>query len=174
MLVVLVVQEIADIEDYGLVAEVLPPMRRAAGLGTDLARLMQDRRRTVAGEFVDLAFRDEDQRRAVAVAVPGHDAVGLYGELAEPQLAVLELRWLFRQVDGAERRVGDADGGEFDGLAGVGLYLVGGATAGKGSGCENSRSDDETGDGDGAAEQPAQFDAVGHLNWLLLLRAGPR
>src|SRR6516225_10585938 len=149
-------------------------MRRAARLGTNLASLVQDRRRTVAGEFVDLAFRDEDQRRAVAVAVPGHDAVGLYGELAEPQLAVLELRRLLRQVDSAERGVGDADRGEFHGFAGVGLHLVGGATDGKGSGCKNGRSDDETGDGDGAAEQPAQFDAVGHLNWLLLLRAGPR
>ena len=43
------------------------------------------------------------------MAVPRHDAAGLDHQLAEAQLAVLDLGGLLFEIDRAERRVGDAD-----------------------------------------------------------------
>src|SRR5262245_27944217 len=77
----LVVQDITDEQHDGLAAEVLPPVRCAAGLRPDVAGLVHDRLGTVAGVFDDFAFRDVDDGGAVAVAVPGHDAARLDREL---------------------------------------------------------------------------------------------
>ena len=63
---------------------------RRAGLCADIARLVHDRHRAIAGVFDDLAFGDVNDRRPIVVAVPGYDAAGLDGELAEPELAVLD------------------------------------------------------------------------------------
>src|SRR6266542_5245426 len=52
----------------------------------------------------DLAFDEVDDRRPVAVAVPGHDAARLDHELAQSQLAVLEFRRLLGKVDRGEHR----------------------------------------------------------------------
>ena len=67
------------------------------------------------------------------MAVPGHDAAGLDGELAEAQLAALDVGWLLAEIDRAERDVGEADGLMVDHRADVGLHLVGGAFAGDGA-----------------------------------------
>src|ERR1043165_2200749 len=124
MLVVRILADVADVEDHGLGALVFPPVRRALGLGPDLALLMQDRDRAVARIFVDLALRDEDQRRAVVVAVPRHDAAGLDGELAEAQLAALRRDVFVREIDRAERRIGHAVGRRIDRRAYVRLLLI--------------------------------------------------
>ena len=73
---------------------------------------------------------DVDQRRAVVVAVPRHDAARLDHQLAEAQLTAGDLRLLFAEVDRAERGVGHADGLEIDRLARIRHALVGGAFAG--------------------------------------------
>src|SRR6516162_8624563 len=132
VLVGLIVQQIADIENHGLVAEVLPPMRRAARLGPDVAGLVHDRRRAIAGVFDDLTFGNEDEGWPIGMAVPRHYAIGVDGELAEPQLAVLDLCRFLVEVDGAERGIGDANSGELDRLAGIGLHLVERTAARKG------------------------------------------
>src|SRR5215203_87198 len=74
MLVVRVVPHVADEQHHWLVAQVLPPVRGALGLGPDLAGLVMDRSRAVAGVFDDLALGDVDQCRSVVMAVPWHDA----------------------------------------------------------------------------------------------------
>src|SRR4051812_20286812 len=125
-----ILADVADIENDGFLAEVLPPVRGAVDLGPDVARLVHDRIDAVAGVFHDLALLDEDQRRPVVVAVPRHDAAGLDGELAETQLAAFDVRGLLAEIDGAERRVGDADRLVVDHLAGIGLLLAGGTFAG--------------------------------------------
>src|ERR1043166_1231009 len=132
VLVVRIVQHIADEQDDGLVAEIFPPMRGRIGLGPNVASLVHDRSQTVARVFHNLAFRAVDDRRTVAMAVPWHDATRLDHEAAEAQLAVLDIRRLLGEVDGAEHRVGDAFGLEGDWLAGVWLHLIGGGGAGPG------------------------------------------
>src|SRR3954453_14337524 len=109
VMVVRILADIADIEDDGFLAEVLPPVRGAGDFRPDLAGLVQDRLGTVAGVFDDLALLHEDQRRTVVVAVPRHDAAGLDRQLAEAQLAILQVRGLLLEVDRTERDVGDAD-----------------------------------------------------------------
>src|SRR5215470_8146851 len=106
-------------------------MRSGISFGSNLSSLVEDRHRAVAGVFHDLALGDVDERRTVAMAVPRNDAARLDGELAETKLAILELRRLLRQIDGAQRRVGDALGGEHDRLARVFFGLVGRALAGE-------------------------------------------
>src|SRR5262249_26138575 len=107
VVVALVVKDIAHKQNDGLVAEVLPPVRGAARLRPDIAGFVHDRISAVAGVFDDLALGDVDDRGAVAVAVPWHDAARLDRELAETQLAILDVRRLLLEVDGGEHRVGE-------------------------------------------------------------------
>src|SRR6185295_11228055 len=92
VLVVLVVEHVAHEQHDGLVARVLPPMRRGVRLRPDLAGLVNDRHRAGAGVFDDLAFCDVDDGGTIAVAVPGNDSAWLDGELAEPELTLLDHR----------------------------------------------------------------------------------
>src|SRR6266404_3677302 len=109
IVVVRILADVADIEDDGFLAEVLPPVRGAEHFGPDLAGLVQDRLGAVAGVFDDLALLHEDQRRTVVMAVPRHDAAGLDRQLAEAQLAILDVGGLLLEIDRTERDVGDAD-----------------------------------------------------------------
>src|SRR5262249_21676205 len=102
VVVVRVVQDVEGEQGDGLVAEVLPPMGGALGLGTYLARLVQDRDRAVAGVFDDLALDDVDQRGTISMAVPRHDAAGLDHQLANPLQMIVELHRLLRQVDAGQ------------------------------------------------------------------------
>src|SRR5262245_23614351 len=126
MIVVGVLADVADIEDDGFLAEVLPPVRGTEHFGAYVAGLVHDRRGAVRGIFDDLALLHEDQRGTVVVAVPGHDAAGLDGQFPEAQFAILDVGRLLFQVDRAERDVGDADRLVVDLLAHVGLHLAGG------------------------------------------------
>src|SRR5262249_47845328 len=108
VVVVLVVQHVADEQDDGLASIVLPPVGGAAGFRPDLAGLVHDRHGAVAGVFDDLAFGDVDDGGTVGVAVPRHDAAGLDGQLAEAELALLDIGRLLLEVDCREHRVGDA------------------------------------------------------------------
>src|SRR3954452_8694666 len=130
VVVMRVLADVAYIEDDRFLAEVLPPVRGAGDLGADVAGLVHDRIDAVGSVFDDLALLHEDQGRAVVMAVPGHDAAGLDGQLAEAQLAAFDMRRLFAEVDGAERDVGDADRLVVDHLLRVRLDLVGRAFAG--------------------------------------------
>ena len=89
----------------------------------------------------------EDQRGPVVMAMPGHDAAGLDGELAEAQLAALDMGGLLAEFDGTERDVADADGLIVDLLARVGFHLVGGAFARNRGRRGNHRSGDRDGKG---------------------------
>src|SRR6266545_6186146 len=131
IVVVRILADIADIENDHLGTEVLPPMRGAEHLGSDIAGLVQNGLRAVAGVFNDLALLHKNESGPIVVAVPWHDAAGLDRELAEAQLAVPEVRRLLFEVNRAQRHVGYADRLEFDFLAGVGLHLVGGTFAGE-------------------------------------------
>src|SRR5207247_6477016 len=102
VVVVRILADVADVEDDGFLAEVLPPVRGAEHFGPDLAGLVQDRLGAVAGVFDDLAVLREDQRRTVVMAVPRHDAAGLDRPLAEAQLAVLQMRRLLLVISRTE------------------------------------------------------------------------
>src|SRR2546430_16679048 len=58
VVVVRILADVADIEDDGLLAEVLPPVRGAGDFRPDLAGLVHDRIGAVAGVFDDLALLD--------------------------------------------------------------------------------------------------------------------
>src|SRR5947208_6747478 len=64
VVVVRILADVADIENDGLLAEVLPPVRGAGDFRPDLAGLVHDRIGAVAGVFDDLALLDVDQRGA--------------------------------------------------------------------------------------------------------------
>src|SRR6478672_9804485 len=96
VVVVRVLADVADIENDGFLAEVLPPVRGAEHFGPDFAGLVDDRLGAVAGVFDDLALLHEDQRRTIVMAVPRHDAAGLDRQLAEAQLAILQVPAAFR------------------------------------------------------------------------------
>src|SRR5712691_6341821 len=132
IVVVRILADVADVENDGLGTEVLPPMRGAEHLGSDIAGLVQNGLCAVAGVFDDLALLHKNESGPVVVAVPWHDAAGLDRQLAEAQLAVLEVRRLLFEVDRTQSHVGYADRLEFDFLAGVGLHLAGGTFAGEG------------------------------------------
>jgi len=66
------------------------------------------------------------------MAVPWDDAARLDRELAEAKLAIVDLRRLLRKIDGAERRVGDALGGNRGRLPRILLDLIGRALPGEG------------------------------------------
>src|SRR5262249_60634274 len=105
-------------------------MRCAVGFRPNIAGLMHDRISAVAGVFDDLAFGDVNDRGTIVVAVPRYDAAGFDRELAESELAFLDIRRLLLEVDGGEYGVGDAFGCMGCRLTYVGLHLVGGAAAG--------------------------------------------
>src|ERR1700745_1286765 len=109
MMVVGILADVADIENDGLLAEVLPPVRGAEHFRPDLAGLVRDRHFAVAGIFDDLALLDENQRRPIVMAVPRHDAAGLDSELAEAQFTALDMGGLLAEIDRTERDVADAD-----------------------------------------------------------------
>src|SRR4029450_13811996 len=143
VVVVRILADVADIENDGLLAEVLPPMRGAGDFRPDLAGLGQDRVGAVAGVFDDFALLDIDQRRTVVMAVPGHDAARLDRQLAEAELALLYVGRLLLEVDRAKRHVGDADRLGVDHRADVGLHLAGRAFARSGAGdCRKRACDD--------------------------------
>src|SRR5438445_12559638 len=98
VVVVRILADVADVENDGLLAEVFPPVRGAGNFGPDLAGLVHDWLGAVAGIFDDLALLDVDQRGAVVMAVPGHDAAGLARQLAEAQLAILDVRRLLLEI----------------------------------------------------------------------------
>src|SRR5215468_1501872 len=154
------VQDVADEQYDGLAAVVLPPVRGAAGLRPDVAGLVHDRHRAVAGVFDDLAFRDVDDGGAVAGAVPGHDAARLDRELAETQLTVLDPSRLLLEIDGGERRVGDALGGMGRRLASIGLDLIGRALAGTRR--RETEGHHDASKNSGAANGAAAHDAIEH------------
>ncbi len=80
-------------------------MRGAGHFRPDIASLVRDRHFAIAGIFDDLALLYEDQRGPVVMAVPGDDAAGLDGELAEAQLAAFDMGGLLAEINGAERDV---------------------------------------------------------------------
>src|SRR5205823_6264141 len=145
IVVVRILADIADIQNDTLVAQVFPPMRGAEYLGPDIAGLVHNGLCAVAGIFDDLALLHKDEGWSVVVAVPGHDAAGLDRQLAESQLAILEVRRLLFEVDRTQRDVGDAERLEVDLLAGVGFHLVGGTFAGKCRRGRGGRSGDDAG-----------------------------
>src|SRR6266568_4636431 len=130
VVIVLVVHHVAYKQDDGLISEVLPPMRGAAGLRPDFPGFVHDRIRAVAGIFDDLAFRDVDDRRSIAVAVPRYDASRLDREFAEPELTPLDICRLLFEIDGGENGVGHALSSVGNRWARVGLHLVGRTTTG--------------------------------------------
>jgi hypothetical protein len=95
----LILQQIGGEEDDGLVAEIPPPMGDLRGLGHHVACLVHDRRCAVARIFVDLAFDDVNDRRPIGVAMPGHDAVRLDGQLAHAEQASVDIEWRLRDID---------------------------------------------------------------------------
>src|SRR5882724_643357 len=109
VVVVRILADVADIENDGFLAEILPPVRGAGYFGPDLAGLVDDRLRAVAGVFDDLALLHIDQRRTVVMAVPRHDTTGLDRQLAKAQLAIPDVGGLLLEIDRAERDVGDTD-----------------------------------------------------------------
>ena len=76
----------------------LPPMGDLRGLGHHVADLVHDRRCAVARIFVDLAFDDVNDRRTIGVAMPGHDAVRLDGQLAHAEQTVVDIEWRLRDI----------------------------------------------------------------------------
>src|SRR6516225_372602 len=106
-------------------------MRGAAGLGADIAGLVHNRNRAVAGVFDDLAFSDVDDGGTIGVAVPRHDAAGLDGELAEAELTLLDVCRFLLEVDGGKHGIGDALASVGDGLARIRFHLIEGTTASK-------------------------------------------
>src|SRR5581483_3050456 len=127
IVVTLVVADVTNVQNHRHLTEILPPVRRALGLGPDIAGLVMDGPGAIAGKFDDLALLDENQRRPVVMAVPRDYATRLDDELAEPQLAPGNFRHLFAEVYRAERDVGHADGLEIDWLARIRHALICGA-----------------------------------------------
>src|SRR5438552_18874619 len=64
VVVVRILADVADIENDGLLAEILPPVRGAGDFRPDLAGLVPDRLGAVAGVFDDLGLLDEGEPRA--------------------------------------------------------------------------------------------------------------
>jgi hypothetical protein len=78
----------------------------------------------IARKLKYLALLDENQRGPVVMAVPRDYAARFNDELAESQLAADNFRFLFPEVDRAERGVGHADSLEIDRLARIRHALV--------------------------------------------------
>src|SRR6516165_5487890 len=174
VVVVWILADVADIENDGLFAEVLPPMRRAIHLRPKVARLVHDRIDAVAGVFYNLALLDEDQRRPVVMAVPGHDAAGFDGQFSEAQLAPLDVSRLLAQVDRAERDVGDADRLVIDHLTGIRLDFVGGAFAGERGGRGRERNGNGTCDAESLPDLARRYGKLEHMVVSLINAAPPK
>src|SRR5262249_57163999 len=114
----------------GCIRQVLSLMGGDVGFGPDVAGFVYDRISEVAGVFDDLSFGDIDDRGTIVVAMPRHDPAGFDRELAESELAFLDIRRLLLEVDGGEYGVGDAFCCMGCRLTYVGLHLVAGAAAG--------------------------------------------
>ena len=106
VVVICVVLDVTHEQDDRLVSHVLPPMRSAAGLRSNVAGLVCNRNRAVARIFDDLAFRDVNDCGTISVAVPGHDAAWLNSELAEAKLAFFDVCRFFFKIDSCEHGVG--------------------------------------------------------------------
>ena len=117
-------------------------------------------------------FDDVDDRRPLAVAVPGHDAAGLDHELAHAQAAILDALLLVH-VDRGDDCVGDADRLQVDGLAHIGLGLVGGAFAGLRGGNGEACAGDDAGK-QGIAAEPAFLFEQEHLRFSFWLGRRPK
>src|ERR1700745_2826900 len=143
-------------------------MGGATRLWPYLASLVHNRNRAVAGIFDDLAFCDVDDRGAIAVTVPRHDAVWLDSKFTEPELALLDVcRRLFK-IDGGEDGVGHALGRIGDRRTYVGFHLVGGATArSRARYADERRSSSDAGQNQVLAEASAARDAIKHVRGLL-------
>ena len=76
---------------------------------------------------MDLAFDDVDDGGTIGVAVPGHDAARLDGELAHAEVAAVDVERRLGDIDRGDDGVGHANRLEIDGLAGIRLLLIGGA-----------------------------------------------
>src|SRR5262245_41830584 len=130
-------------------------MRDFARLGDHVAGLVQDRHGAVRRVLVDLAVDDVDDRRPVAVAVPGYDAAGLDGQLAHAELAVLDVGRLLFHVDHGNDGVGDADRLVVDWGRGVGFLLVSRAFAGECGRGDKARAQNDAGKNEATAETAA-------------------
>jgi hypothetical protein len=124
IVIAFVVADVANVQNDGDVSEVLPPMRRTLDFGSNLTGLVNDRGRAIAGVFDDFTLLDENERWAVIMAVPGNYATRLNHELAEAQLMIGNLCFLFAEIDRAERSIGDTDGFEIDRLARIRHALI--------------------------------------------------
>src|SRR6516162_7108596 len=168
VVIVLVVENVAHEQNDRFAAEILPPVRGATRLRPDVTGLVHDRIGAVAGVFDDLAFGDVNNRRPIGVAVPGHDAARLDRELAESQLAFLDVGRLLLEVDGGEHCVGDALAGMGARHAHVGFGLAGGTFAGGGyRHAGERRARHYPGEGKASAERAATYNAIEHGRGLL-------
>src|SRR3954451_5856513 len=154
IVVVRILADIADIENDGLGALVLPPMRSPEHLRPDVAGFVDDRIGAVACVFDDLALLHENESGPVVMAMPWHDPAGFDRKLAETKLAILQVGWLLLQIDRPERDICHTDRLEIDFLTNIGLHLVGWAFTGNCVGCRRDRSGDGAGQRDALPERP--------------------
>src|SRR5262249_52744477 len=143
-------------------------MRGPAGLWAYLAGFVQNRNRAVACIFHDLAFCDVDDRGAIAMTVPRHDAAWFDGEFAEPKLTLLDVCRLLFKINGGQNRISHALGRIGHRLTYVGFHLIGGASASSGG----RHADERRSSGDASQDQelteaPATRDAIKHVRTLL-------
>jgi len=111
---------------------------------------------------------DVDDRGTIAVAVPWHDAAGLDRELAEPQLAVLDVCRFLLEVDSGEHRIGDTLGRLSIRRARVDFHLVRRALAGDGRRQARERGTPyHTRENQASAEALTGDDAIEHFRSLL-------
>ena len=129
-MVVLIVQHVGGQKRHDRMASVLPPMRRGAGLARDIARLMHDRHRSIAGVFGDCTFDDIDDGGTIAVAMPGNDPAWLNDEFAQAQRPTGDVGGLLRKIDRRKNRVGHPLGRGCDRLGRVDADFAGRALAG--------------------------------------------
>src|SRR5262245_32261957 len=167
MLVLRIVEDVERQQRHRLLARVLPPMRRPERFPGYIAGLVEDRDRAVAAVFDDLAFDDIDERRAVIVAVPGNDAIGLDYQLANPHLAAVGLDRFVGEIDRGEYGVGNAEGRNGHRLADVRLALTQGASPGMPRGGENGRRRDGARHNHSPPEPAANQEPIEHRDDLL-------
>src|ERR1700741_5633688 len=91
IVIVRVLADVADIENHGFFAKLLPPVRRAEYFCSDVASFMSDRHFAIAGIFENLTLLNEDQGRPIVMAGPWDNASGRNGKPAEAQFAALDM-----------------------------------------------------------------------------------
>jgi hypothetical protein len=107
-------------------AVILPPMCRLAGFDGNIASFVNDWNRAIACVFGRFAFNNVDNRRSVAVAMPGYYSARLNNQFAQSEQTTVDLCRLLGYVDRANHRVGDAFAGVVTGLvASVATLLAG-------------------------------------------------